>query len=239
MAIRNMRVNPNTAISQSLGFNPRGVIVTNVTPYWLYFPQADQYCPPFVAGWSAPFIQNMAGYGYMQIKTPFGQTVQTNIPAGVAQFVDLVWTDDEVAFSPGQSAGSSGSSVDPTLQQTGQVSAILSHYAVSYTVVTTAPPTLTLFSPPPNKRIRILATSVAFTLGNNTLCWHMLSYTFTPTLGSIVGTFGGALNANHPVDIITFPSGLDLEVGYGLRLRFINPIADQDVSYSVTYQLIG
>ena len=113
MAIRNMRVNPNTRISTSLGFNPRGVIVDNITSYWLYFPQADQYCPPFTIGWTAPFTQQMAGYAYMEIKTPFGQTNQINTPAGVSQFVNLVWTDNDVAFNPGLPS-QSGSIVDPS-----------------------------------------------------------------------------------------------------------------------------
>jgi len=124
MAIRNMRLNPNSPLKTALGFNPSGVIVTNVTPYWLYFPQAEQYCPPFTSGWSAPLIRDRAGYGYMEIKTPFGQTVQTNVQTGTAQFVELTWTDSPTGFSPGESSGASGSSIDPGSVTTGSVTGL-------------------------------------------------------------------------------------------------------------------
>ncbi len=114
MAQISQRVNPNTPVSKSLGFDPHGVLVDNITAYWLYFPQADQYCPPFTQGWSAPLYLNTSGYGYMQLQTPFGQSNQTNVPANVSQFVNLTWTDQSVGSSAGQSSGDTGISVDPT-----------------------------------------------------------------------------------------------------------------------------
>jgi len=154
-----MRVEPNTPISTSIGFNPRGVIVDNITSYWLYFPQADQYCPPFTAGWTAPFLLNMAGYGYMEIKTPFGQQNQQNVPPDISQFVNLTWTDLAVSFDKGQPS-LSGATVDPS-GTTPAVSEIKQAYD-EVIEIDTAGTTIQLINAAANQQIKLVSAQVHY-----------------------------------------------------------------------------
>ena len=238
MAVRNMRVNPNTRIQQSLGFNPRGVIVDNITAYWLYFPQADQYCPPFTAGWTAPLKLNIAGSGYMEIKTPFGQ-IQSDVTVNVSQFVEIVWTDEEVAFSPGLPS-SGGTDIDPTETNTPGVLDVLTQINATVTVPTVFPGmSQTLITGIAGRRVRLLTAEVSLNFLDLTI-----ETIDSPVYWEIEGALGmsrvcqGLLTRDSPSDSRIYPNGLYYDVADNVVLNARTSWADNSIVVSVTYQMI-
>lgn len=241
MAILSQRVDPNVPISRSLGFDPKGVMVDNVTPYWLFFPQAEQYCPPFTVGWSAPFTNHMAGYGYMEIKTPFGQTVQTNIPSNVAQFVNLVWTDDAVSFSPGQSSGTTGSSIDPTTEVSSNVFDVVSLDG-SFLTSRTLFQSYQFPAPGDGMRYRFLSLdiSIAFlsSVISSTSVEDGISFEFRSPAFPLSRWAQGTINKWSPQYQKVFTNGLNIPVNTDVWL-FISPSQFQRIwiEWGVTYQI--
>lgn len=232
-----MRVNPNTRIQTSLGFNPRGVIVDNITSYWLYFPQADQYCPPFTTGWTAPFILQMAGYAYMEIKTPFGQTNQINVPTGISQFVNLVWTDNEVAFNPGLPS-SSGSGIDPS-GTTPTVSQIQVGYNEVIEIDITNGLTTALINIGSNQQLKLVSAQIHYARDTAVFFPNItndspLHFTLrSQTLNSFFAL--GSISPTNPIwqyvpqNPITFELGEDL--WFEGRVVFANVMMDYLIDY--------
>lgn len=239
MAILTERVDPNTPIARSLGFDPRGVLVDNFTAYWLYFKQADQYCPPFTAGWSAPFILNMAGYGYMEIQTPFGRTVQTDITPNVSQYVAITWSSDSVAYNPGiPSAG--GSSVDPQ-GTTAAVSQVLAAQ-LAIVVLSTAPSGLTqLVAGIDGKRLNLLTFDAYLPrpdFGGGLMqdsgadIYLTNSVIFQPPYANAY------ISPQQPNSSRVYPFGLPWSVGEPIMLGGSGVWADVAIGAVVTYQVI-
>lgn len=238
MAVFSMRVEPNVAISRALGFNPQGVLVDNISPYWLYFPQADAYCPPFTAGWSAPFKLNKAGYGYMQVQTPFGRTVQTDVNTLTGQYVEVTWTDDETTFNPGQPSNN-GITVDPGIINETAVSGM--QFADEKQIFTTlAPQIYTLIaSPGTNKRIRIYSMGVFLdTDKSSNRAWDSAVRLILSTTGATINFETTlAFVSNLEKDWSFGNIGLDLPVGEGLRFMGSSTFADVNAGAYAVYQL--
>lgn len=80
-------------INQPLNFAPTAVIVSNYSPYYLYFADAVNFCPPWTSGAVIPLshaTRGRASWGY----TPFGVQTITTPPEGVTYIANLVFTDD-------------------------------------------------------------------------------------------------------------------------------------------------
>jgi hypothetical protein len=212
-------------------------MVDNVTPYWLYFPQADQYCPPFTNGWSAPLILNIAGYGYMEIKTPFGQTVQTDVTAGIAQFVNLTWTDSLISFSPGEGSGSVGSTIDPSTLSSGSVSDVNTATFTNVVPWNLGILNMVFVAAPtgPSKHHRLLTASVSIFNFDSTMDFYLSGS--TPGDPSLAGTvFCPDLPNWHGA----FPLGLDFAVGSRIMLTLFsgNGWRDAEGRIMISYQTI-
>lgn len=238
MAVFNQRVNPNTSVSKSLGFNPRGVVVQNYTPYWLYFPQADQFCPPWTDGWTAPLILNSNGYGYMQIQTPIGRTVQTNVTPNIAQFVNLQWTDSDVSYSEG-TPGDSGSSVDPS-DTTSGVSPVLSASGSNANVPVSTGATVTLLPLLTNgKRYQLLSWTVTRGGQSPSITTRLLDGILaTSLLDSGANLIDTIILANSSPEYSQPLYGIYVPVGLGLQLQFGAFLCNQLFSFAVLRYLI-
>lgn len=257
MAVFNMKVDPNVPISRSLGFNPLGVLVDNITAYWLYFPQADAYCPPFTQGWTSALILNTAGYGYMEIKTPIGQTIQSNIPPGVSQFVNITWTDSDVAFSPGQPSDV-GQSVDPgdvgtssvVIIKSGVFSGIVGSlsqtliggFTINNKVNTTLAAginTYPIIFPVPNKRIRVLTLTVSFQYSSAPSGADWVVYP-SDTNPAFVNFYFSLVGEMSPFSLMTLPlvfnPGLDFDIGLGVNCNYTPHWANVGLKFAATYQ---
>lgn len=234
-----MRVEPNTPISKALGFNPRGVTVDNVTPYWLFFPQSEQYCPPFTVGWTTVFTSNTAGYAYMEVKTPFGESIQLDVPGGLTQYVNLVWTDGEIV-------GSNGASVDPKNLITTSISGTQTFITSPGKVVRVSAngPLLYQLSPPNSRtRIRMHFIQIALDILNDE--YHNLSpvevnvFMYDPVSGSTPQIAQAVLSWPHQQkDQVLYPGGLDLPMGWSLQVNAFTQWADQIIKISGHYQVI-
>jgi len=97
VAIWYKNVDPNTPFSGNIGFNARTVLVDNYTAYWLYFPDADAYVPPFYGGVVLSLIHT-TDFGRFSIQSPF---VNPQVPVATSYFVHTVWTDGVLSPSPG------------------------------------------------------------------------------------------------------------------------------------------
>src|ERR1035437_2969717 len=79
-----------TDISTNVGFNPLGVIVSNYSPYYIYFPDGLTFCPPWTSSAVFPLAhatQARATWG----QTPFGpQVVATG---GVQYTASITFSD--------------------------------------------------------------------------------------------------------------------------------------------------
>lgn len=245
MAVFNMRLNPNTPFSGALGFNPKGVVVQNYTPYWLYFPQADQYCPPWTDGWTTPLIQNSNGYGYMLIQTPQGRTVQTNVTTGVAQFVNLQWTDNDVDYSEG-TPGDMGVNVDPVGDPgSGSVVQITSFVSVTTHISFSVGPVLNQILPIiPNKKYRIYTVAMFLNPfgGNPPVNYDSGIFVIVSSqtaLGVILNIANARLTRMDHNSHDIYANGLDCPVGGNLQWIGTADFASQDVQIAITYQVIG
>lgn len=233
MPILTERVGPNTPIARSLGFDPRGVLIDNVTAYWLYFPQADQYCPPFTMRWSAPFILNMAGYGYMEVKTPFGQTTQTNVTQNISQYVSLTWTSQSVPLSPGVS-------IDPGDVTTSSVSPLVT-VGFEALVPVSGPLLLPIIAANPVKRIRIHTVNIskAYAAGLAvvmTLDGIVIGGLTRSSTGNFLLVF--SLDSERLSYNEGFTPGIDLDVNEGLSTNIGSFMLDTPIIGTVTYEYI-
>ena len=80
-------------VNQALNFNPTAVIVSNYSPYYLYFADAANFCPPWTSGAVIPLSHATRGrvsWGF----TPFGAQIITTPPVGVTYIANLVFSDD-------------------------------------------------------------------------------------------------------------------------------------------------
>lgn len=236
MAVRNMRINPNTPVSESLGFNPRGVIVDNLTNYWLYFPQANQFCPPLTVGWTAPLLLHMAGYGYMEIKSPFDDGAQLDVTPNVSQYVELVWTDQAVTFSPGLPSNS-GAVVDPTNTGSAAVLDVLNATTASVSAPVSGL-TQQLIAAIPEYRIRLLTVNININLGSlvvldgfdSPVSWHIAG-----NPGSRLAN--GTLDFAQPYAQLIFDKGVYFPVGSSIDFTARGFWANSSLIIRTTYQV--
>lgn len=238
-AVFRIRVAPNVAISKSIGMNARGVYVDNVSSYWLFFRDAQQYCPPFTMGWSAPLI-NTAGYAYMVPQTPFGGLAQSNVTPGVSEYVETTWSEDAVAYNPG-TPGDSGSSVDPTIVDTASVSNIIgAHLAVTARILGAA--NQLAIAATTGQLIRILQATIQYDITSNPSPpfdspVYAVLHTTTPlvNLQRIPLRISGI---NHPVDTREFARGYEFPVGLAIQYDLSTDFANQEVAIDIIYQRV-
>ena len=85
-------------IGQVLQFSPIAVVVSNFSPYYIYFPDAQNFCPPWTNGAVIPLAHATQARAIWS-NSPFGPQSATSTPYGYN--ASLVFTDDEVAVGGG------------------------------------------------------------------------------------------------------------------------------------------
>lgn len=87
-------------VNTNIGFAPTAVIVSNYSPYYIYFPDGLNFCPPWTGGAIIPLshaTQARANW----TKTPFGSQLVGVTPPGVTFTAALQFTDDNVGMASG------------------------------------------------------------------------------------------------------------------------------------------
>lgn len=87
-------------IGQFLTFSPTAAIVSNYSPYYIYFPDGLNFCPPWTVGAVIPLAH--ATYARATWKdTPFGLQAIGPTPVGVVYTALITFTDGAIAASGG------------------------------------------------------------------------------------------------------------------------------------------
>jgi hypothetical protein len=81
-------------VNQNIGFNPLAVIVSNYTPYYIYFPDGISFCPPWTSGAIIPISHAQQARASWK-QTPFGDQVVGTAPVGVTYTATLTFSDDD------------------------------------------------------------------------------------------------------------------------------------------------
>ena len=116
-------------IGQFLVFAPHAAIVSNYSPYYIYFPDGLNFCPPWTVGAVIPLAH--ATYARATWKnSPFGNQVILALPSGVVYTALITFTDSNVAASGGTSIA------NPFLTPKSAVGGVYNTLATSYQAVT-------------------------------------------------------------------------------------------------------
>src|ERR1035437_1475845 len=86
-------------IQDYLTFIPKAVVVSNYTPFYIYFPDSLSYCPPWTSGAIFPLAHATRARA-IWTQNPFGPQKITT-PAGVTYTASISFTDDELVLSGG------------------------------------------------------------------------------------------------------------------------------------------
>lgn len=86
-------VPPGQNISQVLQFAPTAVIVSNFSPYYIYFPDGLTFCPPWTSGAVLP-LSHAVGARANWDSSPFGSQTIATPPAGVTYSAQMQFTND-------------------------------------------------------------------------------------------------------------------------------------------------
>ena len=86
-------------IQDYLTFIPKAVVVSNYTPFYIYFPDSLSYCPPWTSGAIFPLAHATRARA-IWTQSPFGPQVIT-VPAGVTYTASISFSDDELVLSGG------------------------------------------------------------------------------------------------------------------------------------------
>jgi hypothetical protein len=80
-------------IEQNIGFNPTAVVVSNYSPFYIYFPDGLNFCPPMTSGAVIPLAHaTQARATWTQ--SPFGSQTVYAAPANLQYTASLSFTDD-------------------------------------------------------------------------------------------------------------------------------------------------
>lgn len=75
-----VNVAPGTEVNVNVGFSPLCVVVSNYTPFYIYFPDAADFCPPWVTGAILSLSHANAARASWQV-SPFYTDAQVLTPA--------------------------------------------------------------------------------------------------------------------------------------------------------------
>ncbi len=92
-------------IAKNIGFQAQSVAVDNYTAYWIYFPGADAYAPPFWGGIILS-LGHTSDYAYAKLLSPFTGSAQA--PTDPSYQLHTVWSDQVVPFNAGQQIAGTG-----------------------------------------------------------------------------------------------------------------------------------
>ena len=81
-----------TDISTNVGFNPLGVIVSNYSPYYIYFPDGLTFCPPWTSSAVFPLAHATQARATWS-QSPFGVQVVGAPPTGAVYTANITFSD--------------------------------------------------------------------------------------------------------------------------------------------------
>ena len=87
-------------VLQNVGYNPTAVIVSNYSPYYIYFPDGLNFCPPWTSGAIIPLSHATQARAVWNV-TPFGAQTIVPTPAGVQFTAALQFTNDQLGVASG------------------------------------------------------------------------------------------------------------------------------------------
>ena len=102
MSSYNFKVPAGQDTNQNVGFNPIAVVVSNYSPYYIWFPDGLSFCPPWTAGVILPLAHSTQAIALWS-QSPFGtQVVQPPDPT-VVYSATYTFTDQQIGMSGGTS----------------------------------------------------------------------------------------------------------------------------------------
>lgn len=193
---------PYTEYRKNIGFQAHTVVIDNYTPVWIYVPDANQYVPPYTAGFQVPLFHT-TDYGYVTWVAPPG--VPNPTPVGDTK-AHITWVAVNLGYSAGYSV--TPQSVSPT-KLSGQ------------TVVTPLPAPnfqVLVASPGPTKSIVVTGIGVAgiLTVAVDLSNAAIFEFSWT-TVGADFLVFG--LDTYKPSDDKSFDPG-EIVGPVGASLQF-------------------
>jgi hypothetical protein len=102
MSAFNFKVQAGQDINTNVGFNPLSVVVSNYSPYYIWFPDGLSFCPPWTGGVIIP-LQHATQARALWSLTPFGTQLIAPPDPAVVYSATFVFTDQNEGLSAGTS----------------------------------------------------------------------------------------------------------------------------------------
>jgi len=104
MSSYSLQAPAGTNVGQMLQFAPRTVVVSNYSPYFIYFPDGQNFCPPWSGNVTIPLshaTQARATWGTTPWDAP--EVVTASPTPNITYTAYYVFTDDDLGYSGGTS----------------------------------------------------------------------------------------------------------------------------------------